>query len=364
MSTEATQGTGADVIDLENLFAAEETGDGNSDAEQRGQGVDTQGQNQNQDELELDDQGNPVTGNSNGDVEVDLELETDPNDPTLQQVEALVIPDDHKVTLTVDGKPVEKSYGELVANAQKYEGANQKFEEAAAIRKEYSEKVQGLGTRENQLAQVLNYYIQQSNDIMQAATPNWEKLLAEDPQGYLQARHGWELKQAQLAQARQVQANLQAQQQRDNEASLHQRALQAKDDLVKAIPEWTDPRQLAAGAQEIDHYLAQAGIPVEARSAIDSASVLLIARKAMLYDRAIAKQKQARMAGGAGGQAQPQQGQAQPQAQQRRPAGRVERPGAATPAQTAASRQNLSRANATKAFNANPSVDTLADFYL
>ena len=360
MSTEATQNTGADVLDLEGMFEALDgpADEANANVQNANQGVDTQGRNQDEVVIELDENGNPLTAdNSNGEGdELDLELEGDQHDPV-----ELVIPDDHKIKVTIDGQEVEKTYGELVQNAQKYDAANKRFEEAAAIRKEYTEKAQQLPVREQQLAQVLNYYIQQSNELMQSAQPNWEKLIAEDPQKYLVERHNWELKQRQIADARQVQANLQAQQARDNAASLNQKALAARDELVKAIPEFSDPQKLAAGAQQIDQYLAKAGIPVEMRSAIDSASVLVIARKAMLYDQAIAKQKQARVAGGARGNGQQQA--APQQQQQRRTTGRVERPGAGTAAQTAASRTNLNRANATKAFNANPSVDTLASFF-
>jgi hypothetical protein len=363
MSTEATQNQGADVLDLEGMFEALD-GDAdaaNANAQQNNGGADTQGQNQQQDE-ELDDKGNPVKATPNAD-ELDLDLGLDPNDPANQQQDEveLVIPDDHIIKMTVDGVEVEKPYGELVANAQKYEAANKRFEEAAAIRKEYTEKAQQLPIREQQLGQVLEFYIKASNEYMQSAQPDWEKLISENPQQYLVERHNWELRQRQLSEARQVQANLAAQQARDQAASLEQKAQTARQELIKAIPEFSDPQKLAAGAQQIDQYLAKAGISVEMRSAIDTAPVLVIARKAMLYDQALAKQKQARMAGGSRGNGNTQQQQAQPQNQQRRPAGRVERPGAArSVAQNAASRQNIDRANADKRFEANPSVDTAA----
>lgn len=355
MSTEATQNSGADVLDLEAMFAADDAGNGATDAAQNNEVTGNAGQA----EVELDDQGNPLPGNPSPDDELDLgtEIEVDPNAEG-EPVE-LVVPDDHKVTLTIDGKEVDYTFGDLKAGAQKYDAANKRFEEAAAIRKEYTEKAQGLGQREQQLGQVLNHYIQQSEQIMRETQPNWEKLIAEDPQQYLVARHNWELKQRQVNEARQVQANLQAQQQATHAASANQRAIQARDDLIKAIPEFSDPQKLAAGARQIDQYLSDAGISGDMRSAIDSAEVLVIARKAMLYDQAIAKQKAARVAGGTRTQAQ----QAQPQVQQRRNTGRVERPGAATATPTAATRNNVARANATKAFNANPTVDTLASFF-
>lgn len=366
MSADATQGTGADVVDLEAMFA-----------DQPDEGIDSQTQNQNdtgthtqqndQVTVEVDEHGNPVDP-------VTVTIDADGNEVVIDPNEAvddpdaateLVIPDDHKVVLTVDGKDVEYSFGDLKAGAQKFEAANKRFEEAAAIRKEYTDKSQNLHTREGQLGQVLEYYITQSQSLMQAQEPDWANLLANDPQKYLTERHNWEQKQAQLLQARQVQANVARAQAEQNAALTHQRVQEAKDKLQKAIPDWVDPRKAAEGAQAIDRYLSEQGIAPEMRAAIDSAEVLVIARKAMLYDQAVAAAKAKK--GGTGTQqrqAQPQAGaQTTRQVVVRQQQGRVERPGAGTAAQTNASRQNLQRANASKAFNANPSVDTLANFF-
>jgi hypothetical protein len=367
MSTEATQGMGADVADLESMFSDEgvdsdgqqTAADAQLDAVAQAQsGADTQTQQTGEDEVIVDENGDPV-------VEVELdengnEIIVDPN-ANGENVE-LVVPDDHKVKLTVDGKEVEFSFGELKAGAQKYEAANKRFEEAAAIRKEYTEKAQTLGTREQQLGQVLQYYIEQSQQFM-AKEPDWAGLLQNDPQKYLVEKHNWEQRQMALAQARQVQQNVQRQQAEQQMASVQQRVGEAKQKLLTAIPEWTDPQKAADGALAIDKYLHEQGIAPEMRKAIDSAEVLLVARKAMLYDQAVAAakaRKGAKVAPTQGQQQQVVQGQRQQQRQQQ---GRVERVGAATAAQTAASRQNLSRANAAKAFNANPSVDTLAEFF-
>lgn len=359
MSTDATQ-QGADVADLETMFG-EEPDSAIVDQASGQNGTDTQTQ-QNDQEVVLDENGNPIES-----VEVLLDedgneivVEVDPN-AEVDETEELVIPDDHVVKLTVDGKEVEYTYGDLVAGAQKFEAANRRFEEAAAIRKEYTEKAQGLHTREGQLGQVLEYYIGQSQNLMQAQEPNWADLLANDPQKYLTERHNWEVKQAQLLQARQVQANLQRQQAEQNAASVHQRVQEAKQKLQTAIPEWADPRKAAEGAKAVDRYLDEQGIAPEMRAAIDSAEVLVIARKAMLYDQAIAAAKARK--GGKQAQVAVQAQQGQVQQRVVRQQGRVERPGAATPAQTAASRQNLTRANAEKAFKADPTVDNLANFF-
>ena len=359
MPMEATPGTGAEMAEIETMFDDEPGNPATGDQAALDQVTGTQ---QN-DDTNLDDRSG---ADLNGDPDLQLDLTGDDTqvevDPNAQQQAELVIPDDHKVKLTVDGKEVEYSFGDLKASAQKFEGANRRFEEAAAIRKEYTEKAQGLSTREQQLGQVLEYYIGQSNAMMQASQPDWAKLLAEDPQEYLVQRHNWEQKEIQLRQAQQVQANLQRQQAEQSAALAQTRAAEERVKLVAAIPDWADPNKAAEGARQIDGYLASQGVTPEMRAQIDTAGVLLIARKAMLYDQAIAKQQAARKAGASAAAAAQQQTQ-QRQQQVRQTQGRVERPGAASPAQTAASRQNLSKANAAKAFNANPSIDTLAGLF-
>ncbi len=370
MSTEATQGMGADVADLESMFNDEPDDSATQSATQNQGQQGTQAQNNGEDVLELDAEGNPVDPAIATDPVEGVEVEVDENGDPVVQVDpnapavALEIPVDHKVKYLVNGKEVETTYGEMVANAQKYEGANQKFEEAAAIRKEYTEKTQTIHTREQQLSQVLEFYINQSQQLIQAQQPDWNKLLEENPTEYVRQRHAWDLKQAEMAQARQVQANVARQQAEHNEASRQQNVAEQYTKLKAAIPEWSDPKKAAEGAQAIDTYLKAQGIHPNVLAQVDSAEVLLVARKAMLYDQAMARAKERKAAGGQAVQTpvkQPVQGQRQQAARQQQP--RVERPGAATPAQSASSRQNLSRANATKAFNANPSVDTLAALF-
>lgn len=365
MPADATQGMGADVADLESMFSEEgDEGGGQTAADaqldavaQAQSGADTQAQQNGEAELELDENGNPVepvvTVDENGN-EINVDLQGD------QANVELVIPDDHKIKLIVDGKEVEYSFGDMKVNHQKALAADKRFEEAAAIRKEFTDKAQGLGQREQQLGQVLQFYIEQSQQFL-GKEPNWAELLQNDPQKYLVERHNWEQRLTAVQQARQVQQNVQRQQAEQQTASSQQRVAEAKQKLLTAIPEWTDPQKAAEGAQAINRYLDQSGIPAEMRASIDSAEVLVIARKAMLYDQAVAAAKARKGAKPTNVQGQQQvQGQRQVQRQQQ---GRVERPGAATAAQTTASRQNLSRANQSKAFNANPTVDTLASFF-
>jgi hypothetical protein len=196
---------------------------------------------------------------------------------------------------------------------------------------------------------VLEYYIAQSTQFMEKQ-PNWEQLIAEDPQKYLAERHAWEKKQQEHLQAKQIQSELQRRNAEAEQASKTQRLASERSALLNAIPEWQDPEKAAVGARAVQEYLTTSGIPPEMLVDVDHHQVLVIARKAMLYDQAIAKQQAARKPGAQSVQ-KPKQ------------TVRVERPGAAAPLPTANARSAASRQNAAKAFSKAPSVDTLASLF-
>jgi|SRR5215469_12933596 len=276
----------------------------------------------------------------------DEELELDLNAEAPQDTGA--IKDETIVVLNIDGASVQTTFGQLKADAQKYAGANKKFEEAAAIRKDAEQKLAILPEREKQLGQVLEYYIQQSQQFMQTQQPDWAKLLEENPTEYVRQRHTWETKQTELNQARAIQTELQRRDAEARQASMTQFAQEQKALLIQAIPEWSDPQKASQGARELDQYLSDQGVPPEMRAQIDTAKVVLIARKAMLYDRALAKQAAARTAGVKKNQ---------------QVAARVERPGAGRGVPTSATKEVARLQKADKAFKQNPGVNTLAAFF-
>jgi len=334
-TTTATPQAGAEP-ELDDFFM--DPADGNPDGESEGQVVETGVEVETPDGEEVHVGDEVPAGDE--DLELDLNAET-PQDTG-------AIKDETVVVLNIDGASVQTTFGQLKADAQKYAGANKKFEEAAAIRKDAETKLAILPEREKQLGQVLEYYIQQSQQFMQTQQPNWAKLLEEDPTEYLKQRHVWEQKQTELSQARGIQQELQRRDAEARQASMTQFAAEQKALLIQALPEWSDPQKAAQGARELDQYLADQGVPPEMRAQIDTAKVVLIARKAMLYDRALAKQAAARKAGLLKNQQQARQ---------------VERPGAGRGVPTASTKEVARLQKADKAFKQNPGVNTLAAFF-
>jgi hypothetical protein len=228
--------------------------------------------------------------------------------------------------------------------------AKKRFQEATTIRKDAEAKLAVLPQMEQKLSQVLQYYIGQSQQFAETQQPDWAKLLEENPTEYVKQRHAWEVKQHELNTARNIQNELQRRNAEAEQASRAQTIGEQKDLLLKAIPEWQDPVKAAEGSKAVGEYLAKSGIPDDLLKGIDHHQVLVIARKAMLYDQAIAKQQAARKPGAKTIQ--------KPQQQVR-----VERPGAATPMPSSASRSQVSRQKAEQRFKQAPSVDNLASLF-
>lgn len=308
-------GGGSDRSDLESMFAER---DGESD------------------DAGADDGNDDVGGDGNADDELDLGDEDDGQQQNTGDDPVFEIP-------VGDGKTIQKKQSELLAEASKYHGANQKFEEAAAIRKDAEAKLAQLPEREQQLGMVLQHYIQQSQALM-PQEPNWRQILLQDQQNgtnnFQMLRLDWETRQRDLQQAMHTKQLLDQRNAEAQAVSLQGRLSEAATKIREAIPEWSDPKKAAEGAKAVGDYLSSQGIPAEMQSQMDTAEVFLIARKAMLYDQAIARRNAA------------QNGVKQ--------APRVERPGSR---QVNPPRDQMAKANAGKAFKADPSVKTLAAFF-
>lgn len=243
-------------------------------------------------------------------------------------------------TVQVDGQERQIKQSELLGNAGKYLAADKRAEEVDALRKQVEPEQDALKTDRARLQQALGHYTQQLTAMMQQSQPDWEQLLNSDPTKYLQARHLWEEQQAQLLQAQQAHAELMKQEREEQGKAAQARSLEEQNHLLTALPEWKDAVKAKAEAQEINGFLKAAGFSDEERDGLADHRVVLVARKAMLYDKLVAQREQLN---GRLAKVPP----------------RVESPGASSQGQL--SEAKLVQAH--KRFKAAPSIDTLADMF-
>lgn len=158
-----------------------------------------------------------------------------------------------------------------------------KTQELAEIRKALSERTQKLDTYVTQgealVTTLVSEFQAEFNGI------DWGKLAAEDPAQYVQKRHSFDERQRKLALAvGQLNAAKSQQAQLDQE-STQQRLLDEQRKLIERLPEWKDTKKATAESAELREYLTTSGYePNEVNGVTDHRAVIL-ARKAMLYDK-------------------------------------------------------------------------------
>lgn len=186
----------------------------------------------------------------------------------------------YKIKLKVDGKEEERDFkrSELAERLQKSEAAQKRFEEAATLRKQADAIAASAAQERAQLAQALQHYTQQ----LQASAPRPPDadMLASDPVAYLQQRHQYEQWMQQAQQVQAAQAHL-AQQEQAAAHEQYRAHIEAQGaELLKAIPEWSDPAKAKAGKESVRAALKQYGFGDDEIGSVADARFVRLAHEA------------------------------------------------------------------------------------
>ena len=192
------------------------------------------------------------------------------------------------VTGKVNGEEVEMTVREALEKAQKGEAANQKFQEAAEIRKQYESKFGQLEQTENEYRQgidaVAKQFAQQGqNQFGYKDSAYWDALREADVDQWNTEKHelrDWQDKQSVI---QQEQTRMHQQQKVREEAR-----------LLERIPEWKDPAVRAAETQQLVEHAQSVGYTTqEITTSLDNRMVGLVRDshllKKMLADQASKK---------------------------------------------------------------------------
>lgn len=191
-------------------------------------------------------------------------------------------------TVKIDGKEVQVTESELLSGYQRAQSANQRFEQAAQERKAAQSEYQKVAQERTQAINSLHIAQQVIQSQMQEQ-PNWAELIQQDPVEYLQKRHEFEQKQAQLQQLQAQQWQLQQIQAQENEAAQKQFLSQQYQMLQEMLPDWKDQGKAQTEKATLKEFLGKQGYTKEEIDGIVDARNVVLARKAMLYDQMMAK---------------------------------------------------------------------------
>lgn len=213
-------------------------------------------------------------------------------EPEAEEVESEAEPEVEYLELVVNGEQVKKSKAETVELAQKGLDYTQKTQQLAEERRnaqaELNAKAQVLQLREHVFDKAAEAKSLEAQ-LAQYESIDWNALVDSDPvQAMKLDRQYRDLQTKHMRISNEInhaQQQVQANQQRLNGEFLERE----KQSLIKSIPEWSDKAKSAAERDEIKDELRKAGYSDHEIDGLADHRHVVIARKAMLYDKLMSK---------------------------------------------------------------------------
>jgi hypothetical protein len=198
-----------------------------------------------------------------------------------------------KVTIEVDGKTVELTKAELAdyyKNGLRQADYTKKTMETAEQRKAAEAAIATAQEERQKYAQGL----QQAQTLLQAQLQeqsqiDWQRLLESDPVEYLKQQHLANARQAQLQRIGHEQQQLHARHQAEQAQQMGAFIKSQQQELLAKLPEWKDESKAKADREAIKTYLQEQGLNEGQINNIVDHRVVLLSRKAMLYDQMMSK---------------------------------------------------------------------------
>ena len=219
------------------------------------------------------------------------EVEAEPTAEESQDTpEAEEDADDPVVTVKVNGQDLEVKLSELKRGYQKEASANEKFQQAAELRKTADAETQKALSERREYADKLQKMQTQLEILSEADQQrDWDQLLTTDPVEYLRQQRLAQERQATLQKVYVEQQQVQQAQQAEAFQRQQNYIARQQDELLQALPEWKDATKAAAEKTALKDYLLKGGWEPGTVDTITDAKAVILARKAMLFDQMVSK---------------------------------------------------------------------------
>lgn len=198
-------------------------------------------------------------------------------------------------TVEVDGEEI--TVEELKRGNLRQRDYTRKTQELAETRRQMEAQAQEIERERAQYAQMLPA-LQQRIEQSVEQEPDWDTLYDADPAMAAKAERQWrkqnEERQAQLQAVQAEQQRLQQLQQQKMQQMQAQYVEQQREILPEIIPEWRDSKVASKEASDIRNFLIGEGFSEQDISGLTNATLVKLARKAMLYDRGQTRAKTAK----------------------------------------------------------------------
>ena len=192
-------------------------------------------------------------------------------------------------TVKVDGKEVTVTLDELQKGYSRTQDYTRKTQQIAEVRKQVEAETQAVRAEREQYAQLLGALQAQ----LQSSEPqvDLDRLYHEDPIEWVRQKEVMRERQEKLG-------AIQAEQQRLSQLAQYeqQRAMEAQlasqqEALLAALPEWKDPKKAKAEKALVIESAKAAGFTDEDLKSVYDHRLVLLLRKAAMYDQMVSKRQ-------------------------------------------------------------------------
>ena len=192
-------------------------------------------------------------------------------------------------TVKVDGKEVAVTLEELQNGYSRTQDYTRKTQQIAEVRKQVEQETQAVRAERQQYAQLLGALQAQ----LQATEPqvDLDRLYHEDPIEWVRTKEVMRERQEKAIAIQAEQQRLAQLSQYEQQRAMEETLSSQKDALLAALPEWRDPKKAKAEKALVVESAKAAGFSEEDLKSVYDHRLVLLLRKAGLYDQMMSKRQ-------------------------------------------------------------------------
>ena len=192
-------------------------------------------------------------------------------------------------TVKVDGKEVDVTLDELQKGYSRTQDYTRKTQQIAEVRKQVEQETQAVRAEREQYAQLLGALQAQ----LQSSEPqvDLDRLYNEDPIVWVRQKEVLRERQEKAYAIQAEQQRLYQLSQQEQQQSIQQHLESQKDALLAALPEWKDPKKAKLEKAMLIESAKSAGFSDEDLKSVYDHRLVLLLRKAALFDQMVSKRQ-------------------------------------------------------------------------
>jgi hypothetical protein len=192
-------------------------------------------------------------------------------------------------SVKIDGKEVSVTLDELQKGYSRTQDYTRKTQQIAEVRKQVEQETQAVRAEREQYAQLLGALQAQ----LQSSEPqvDLDRLYNEDPIEWVRQKEVLRERQEKAYAIQAEQQRLYQLSQQEQQQSIQQHLESQKDALLAALPEWKDPKKAKLEKAMLIESAKSAGFSDEDLKSVYDHRLVLLLRKAALFDQMVSKRQ-------------------------------------------------------------------------